>query len=71
MGLDDDFFELGGHSLVAARFISAARADFGVEVPRRINFDKPTVREFATWFDISKAVAAEDEAPAEGEELFL
>jgi amino acid adenylation domain-containing protein len=70
-GIDDNFFELGGHSLLAARFISAVRAELAVEIPMRMVFERPTIREFATWLDIYNTVAVETTAATEGEEMFL
>ncbi|WP_108832297.1 non-ribosomal peptide synthetase [Actinomyces sp. Marseille-P3109] len=48
VSLEDNFFEIGGHSLLATRVASRVREEFGVEVPIRLIFDAPTVREFAS-----------------------
>jgi len=70
IGVDDNFFELGGHSLLAFRFLSSMREEMRVEIPMRVLFEKPTIREFATWLDIYTA-AVDLTIAGDGEEVVL
>ncbi|HSS52386.1 MAG TPA: amino acid adenylation domain-containing protein, partial [Thermoanaerobaculia bacterium] len=47
VGIHDNFFELGGHSLLGTRVIAALCDEFGVEIPLRALFEKPTVEALA------------------------
>jgi acyl carrier protein len=42
IGPDDSFFELGGHSVNAAAIATRVSRAFGVKVPLRDVFDRPT-----------------------------
>ena len=43
IGVNDNFFELGGHSLLGTQVTSRVRDAFGIELPLRIIFEKPTI----------------------------
>jgi amino acid adenylation domain-containing protein len=64
VGVHDNFFALGGHSLLASRVIAAVRDAFGVELPLRTLFDRPTVAELSLALTAARS-AADPAAPAD------
>jgi len=53
VSIHDNFFELGGHSLLLTQVASRIRATFSLDLPLRILFDTPNLKQLAV------AIAAE------------
>jgi acyl carrier protein len=47
VGREDNFFELGGHSLLATQLIGRIRSSLSIEMPMRLLFDFPTLRQLS------------------------
>ncbi|HYG63482.1 MAG TPA: amino acid adenylation domain-containing protein, partial [Thermoanaerobaculia bacterium] len=48
IGAFDDFFDLGGHSLLATQVLARVRDSFGIELPVRTMFERPSLAGLAT-----------------------
>jgi amino acid adenylation domain-containing protein len=47
VGVRDSFFDVGGDSLGAMRLVNAIQSEFGVEIPMRLLFERPTIEQLA------------------------
>ncbi|MRG97788.1 non-ribosomal peptide synthetase [Polyangium spumosum] len=64
VGIRDNFFDLGGHSLMATQIISRMRDAFGVRVPLRALFERPTIEALAEHVDALSLAEGSVAAPA-------
>lgn len=51
IGLRDHFFDVGGHSMLAVQLMFMVRKTFGVEIPLRLLFERPTLEAQARLLD--------------------
>ncbi|TPG68112.1 amino acid adenylation domain-containing protein [Brevibacillus laterosporus] len=71
LGATDHFFYLGGHSLKATMLVSRIYKQFNVDVPLKMVFQRPTVRELAAYLTQAEAgryVSIHPAAPTKGNE---
>jgi acyl carrier protein len=69
IGVDDNFFLLGGNSLMGTQLIVRTAETFGVDLPLRTLFEKPTVRQLAG--EIERRIVASVELMTDDQVLHL
>jgi amino acid adenylation domain-containing protein len=65
VGIHDNFFLIGGHSLLGTQLIARIQESFGVELPLRSIFDRPTSAELAQ--EIERLIMANIDSMSEDE----
>ncbi|MCW0464408.1 Tyrocidine synthase 3 [Xanthomonas sacchari] len=72
VGVTTSFFQLGGHSLLAARMAARVAAEWQVQLPVRVIFDRPTVRALGEWLQVARLlVTAADDATTQASDEVL
>ena len=61
VSVEDNFFAMGGHSLLATRVLSRLQRSFGVDLPLREIFQRPTIAGLAGLIDAASAQPTNDE----------
>jgi len=62
IGSTDNFFDFGGQSLIATRILTQVRLEFGVEMGLAHLFERPTVRELASYVANAGALNSQRDA---------
>ncbi len=64
IGIDDNFFDLGGHSLLAMQVVSQLSDSLETDIPLRIIFEHPTIRELCAELTTFEAKSGDFETIA-------
>jgi tyrocidine synthetase-3 len=70
IGIDDNFFALGGHSLKATRLLARIGSEFGVDIPLKEMFMKPTIRVLAKLVGQSEKIVYTTIEPVENRDVY-
>lgn len=70
IGVEDNFFELGGHSLKATQLASRVLKEFERELPIKVIFNTPRIRELARYITGTEASIYDSIAAAESRETY-
>ncbi|MDF2802807.1 MAG: amino acid adenylation domain protein [Anaerocolumna sp.] len=71
IGISNNFFELGGHSLKAIMLTADIYKEFGVDVPLKILFDQPTIRQISEYIAEKEAKDNIQIKPSEKREYYV
>ncbi len=61
IGTEQNFFDLGGHSLNATQIVSRIKQEFNLDMPMRVIFEKPSIKQQAEWLLTAQFNALDDE----------
>ncbi|WP_036499000.1 non-ribosomal peptide synthetase [Nitrosococcus oceani] len=67
VGIQDNFFDLGGYSMLAVRLTFRIREAFGVDMPLRVLFERPTIEAQARLINSDQPFKTSSEALVEWE----
>jgi amino acid adenylation domain-containing protein len=60
IGTEQSFFDLGGHSLSATQIVSRIKQEFALDMPMRVIFEKPTIKQQSDWIFAAHFNALDD-----------
>lgn len=60
IGTEQNFFDLGGHSLNATQIVSRIKQEFNLDMPMRIIFERPTIKQQSDWIFTAQFNALDD-----------